>query len=78
MDIFTILWITILSLGLILEAVALFNKRQNDTLSENVWKWFNINPELSSRQKDFTRLRRVLLLAFMVWLTIHFVTGGWV
>ncbi|MDM4718429.1 hypothetical protein QTQ03_02035 [Micromonospora sp. WMMA1363] len=70
---FTALWIGWLAAFAIVEGIALFNKQPDDTLSEHVWKWFAVG---SSQPTGWTRLRRFALLAFMAWLTLHFLTGG--
>lgn len=54
-----------------IEGPALVNRRLGDTLSEHVWKWFSI------KEKSFQwRLRRFTLLAFLAWVSGHFLTGG--
>lgn len=73
MDIFTILWLVWLLFFAIVEGVALVNKVQGDTLSEHVWKWFDIN---GKHPVGWDRLRKFTLIAFMAWLTLHFLTGG--
>ena len=55
----------------ILEGIALLNRTPGDTLSENVWRTL-----LPARGQKYWRLRRFVLLAFMAWLTLHFLTGG--
>ncbi|BCJ41656.1 hypothetical protein GCM10010168_53460 [Actinoplanes ianthinogenes] len=78
---FTIGWLLWLAYFLVLEGVALFNSRPGDTLSEHVWTWFGTQRrkpgEPERPRSGWTQLRRVLLLAFMAWLSIHFLTGGW-
>lgn len=70
MSLFTIGWI-VWALGFaVLEGVALVNKRKGDTLSEHVWKYFDVDT------KRWTFLRFVLT-AGMVWLTGHFVFRLW-
>lgn len=52
---------------------------QRDTLSEHVWVWFGVNRGGTGVYRHATawaRVRRVILGAFMLWLTIHFLTGG--
>lgn len=66
-------WLVALGLLLALEVVALVNRQPGDTLSEHVWRWFSVGD-----RAPFWRLRRVVLLAFMAWLTVHFMTGGFV
>jgi hypothetical protein len=77
---FTILWVLWLAAFVVVEGVALFNKEEGDTLSEHVWKWFGIG-EVGKPRPEITgwvRARRFGLLAFMAWLTVHFVTGGFI
>lgn len=72
MDPYTIGWI-VLGLGVLgLELSAIFNKRKGDTLSEHVWKY-----ALGNDGTRLAKLRRLGVLSFMVWLTVHFVTRGW-
>jgi hypothetical protein len=54
-----------------IEGQALANKRQGDTLSETVWRWFSIR-----HKGRWWRTRRLALLSFLAWLVAHFVTGG--
>lgn len=67
---------------LIVEGVALFNSKPGDTLSEHVWMLFGTQRRKPGEpvrpRSGWTQLRRVVLLAFMVWLAAHFLTGGWV
>lgn len=72
MSVWTVLWILWLLAFLVIEGAALANKRCGDTLSEHVWAWFSV------KGKGWGwRIRRVLLLGFMGWLLVHFMTGGW-
>jgi hypothetical protein len=71
----TWLWIGWLLAFAVIEGYALVSKREGDTLSEHVWAWFAIGGE----HREVTasvRLRRFILLAFMAWLSLHFITGG--
>ena len=65
----------------LVEGMALFNSTPGDTLSEHCWAWFGTRRrrpgEPERRRSGWTQLRRVILLSFMVWLTVHFLTGGW-
>jgi hypothetical protein len=74
-------WLVWIAYFLVVEGFALFNSRPGDTLSEHVWAWFGTGrrrPGEPERQRSgWTQLRRVLLLAFLAWLSIHFLTGGW-
>jgi hypothetical protein len=56
-----IAWVGWLVLFLVFEVYAAFSKEDDDTLSENVWIWFDRTWE------------RVVLGAFMLSLTSHFV-----
>ncbi len=76
MDIFTHAWLIWLAFFALVEGIALANKKQGDTLSEHVWRWFAV---LRKGQPDgWTRFRRFALLSFVTWLAAHFITGGWV
>lgn len=71
----TALWLGWLAIFLMLEGYALASPKTGDTLSEHVWEWFAIGNE----RRPITagvRLRRFALLAFMAWLSLHFITGG--
>jgi hypothetical protein len=57
----------------VVEGAALINKKPGDTLSEHVWSWFGIRGKPAGY-----KARRFALLAFMAWLTTHFLTGGYV
>ncbi|WP_431728254.1 hypothetical protein [Verrucosispora sp. TAA-831] len=65
----------------VVEGLALANSRKGDTLSEHVWAWFGTQRrqpgEPERPRSGWTQARRVLLLAFMAWLSVHFLTGGW-
>ncbi|RLK22621.1 hypothetical protein DER29_0458 [Micromonospora sp. M71_S20] len=58
----------------VVELRALFNSREGDTLSEHVWQWFAVGG--GRPVTGWVRLRRVVLLGFVVWLGVHFVGGG--
>lgn len=60
---------------LVVEGLALANSRAGDTLSEHVWAWLGIGE--GRRRSGWTQARRALLVAFLAWLTLHFLTGGW-
>jgi len=70
---YTVAWLAWLGAFLVTEGMALFNKRSGDTLSEHVWAWFAVKDRSN---KGTVRARRFALLAFMAWLTAHFLTGG--
>lgn len=66
-------WLALLIAMGVLELAALLNKRPDDTLSEHVWKWFAIKDK---RRTGWPQARRLLLLASLAWLAVHFLTGG--
>lgn len=67
---------------LIVEGAALYRSYPGGTLSAHIWLWFGTRRrkpgEPVRTPSAWTRLRRIALIAFMVWLTAHFITGGWV
>ncbi|WJN62782.1 hypothetical protein [Streptomyces phage phiScoe2] len=67
-------WLAWIAAFLVIEGKALFNKTEGDTLSEHVWKWFGTSK--LEKPSGWVRLRRFTLLAFMAWLSVHFLTGG--
>lgn len=68
-------WIAWLGAFAAIEGKALFNKEKGDTLSEHVWRWFSTQ-KVDNDPTGWVRLRRFTLLAFMAWLSVHFLTGG--
>ena len=80
MDLFTVAWLLWIGAFAVVEGVALFNRREGDTLSEHVWAWFGVglNGKPRPRVTGWVRLRRFTLLAFMAWLSVHFLTGGFI
>lgn len=76
MDFFDWYWPIWLIIGFgVPEAVALFREERGDTLSEKVWAWFGT---ARSPKGPLVKTRRVILISILVWLIIHWVTGGWV
>jgi len=59
----------------VVEGMALFNSTPGDTLSEHVWAFLGYSGGVKY-PTGWTRLRRFLVLAFMAWLSVHFLTGG--
>ena len=72
--VWTVLWLLWIAAFFAIEVPALRNKTPGDTLSEHVWKWFAVK---DANRKGLTRLRRWGLLAFLAWLSFHFLSGGW-
>ena len=68
----TVAWLLWIGMFFAIEAPAILNKQKGDTLSEHVWKWFAIK-----NKGNGYRSRRLVLVTFLVWVSIHFVTGGW-
>jgi len=58
----------------VFEAIALIKPQRGDTLSETVWGLFNSTGPVNPADWPF---KRYILLAFMIWLTFHFVWGIW-
>lgn len=59
----------------VVEGMALANSKPGDTLSEHVWQFLGYS-EGVRQPTGWTRLRRFMVLAFMAWLSVHFLTGG--
>ena len=81
MDNWTIAWLVWIGGFVVIEGLALANKKEGDTLSEHVWKWFATSKAAQAKEgveqpKGTVRVRRFVLLAGMCWLTYHFMTGG--
>lgn len=75
--IYTVLWLAWLVWFLIEEGIALARGGPGATLSAHVWRWFGTDRNERHPQSGWTRIRRVALAGFMLWLAIHFMTGGW-
>lgn len=81
MSAWTWAWIGWGAYFLVVEGAALYRSQPGDTLSEHVWMLANTTrgPGPTGRQPSgWTRLRRFTLLAFVAWISAHFLTGGWV
>lgn len=70
MTVWTWLWVIWLALFLVIEGFAIFNKAPDDTLSEHMWKWFQIR----NKPRQWT-WRRIVLALFLVWLLFHMTVG---
>lgn len=66
-------WLTWVAAFFVIEGSALARHRPQDTLSDHVWVWFDI-PQHAAPTRE-TRARRLTLLAFVAWLTAHFLSG---
>lgn len=69
---YTLAWGAWIAAFAVIEAKALRDNRQNDTLSEHVWQWFAIR----DKHAPYGQLRRAILAMGMAWLAGHFLTGG--
>jgi hypothetical protein len=79
-DPWTIGWLIWIAIFLVWEGIALFNSKPGDTLSEHVWIWFGTQRRdgVYRKKTGWVQFRRFVLAAFMFWLGLHFLTGGWV
>ena len=70
----TAVWAGWIAGFIVLETVALRDKRPQDTLSEFFWRTFRVRDR---RPTALTWAGRLFLLAFGIWLTGHFAFGWW-
>lgn len=68
---YTIAWLLWGAMFVAIEWPAIANKRKGGTLSEHVWRWGSVKDK-----GKWWRIRRLVLIVFLVWLTLHFLTGG--
>lgn len=88
-----IIWGAVTLIGFFaIEIPALLNDRDTrtvmDTLSQHMWLVLRVGPYGKNYDADkdgipepipgYTKIMRLLLLMFFVWLSLHFFTGGWV
>lgn len=73
MDGFTVAWVFWIAMFAVIEGAAIVRKERGDTLSEHVWRWFSV----ADKPRGY-KMRRFVLLVFLVWLIVHLLTGGWV
>lgn len=62
------IWLCIGVLVVAVELIAIVRKGEGDTLSENVWKL--------QRRGSWGKFVRWMIAAFLLWLIIHFASGG--
>lgn len=72
MNAWALAWAGWLLAFLVLEGVALLNKRDGDTLSEQFWRAFRVHDKRPTKP---VIAGRVLLGLFGLWLTIHMTFG---
>jgi hypothetical protein len=68
---YTIAWIFWIVYFVIVEGEAIIKHDPDGTLSNHIWDWFSMKG-----YGPWWKARRFLLLAFMAWLSAHFLTGG--
>lgn len=74
MDVWMVLWIGWLAQFLVIEGLALtLGKDKQATLSDHMWAFIGRGRVLDRH----VRFRRIVFLAFSVWLVVHTFTG-WV
>lgn len=56
------------------EGIALGTGHPEGTLSDTVWRWFDVVPGQTPRQWT---ILHVIMMAFMTWLWFHFVFRAW-
>lgn len=71
--VWTWLWYGWIAAFFVIEGTALARNRPQDTLSDHVWAWAGI-PRHRAPSRS-VRARRIGLLAFLAWLSTHFLTG---
>lgn len=71
---YSIAWVIWILFFVVVEALAIIDKKKGDTLSEHFWKKFGIVDAEKKRNKKGLRL---VGAAFLMWLVIHLLTGGW-
>jgi hypothetical protein len=67
----TLAWMIWLGMFVAIEGAALKDKKPGDTLTEHVRKWFAIGDK-----PDGWKARRGALIAFLIWLPLHFFNIG--
>lgn len=75
--VFTWLWVGWLVYFGVVEALAIarsYNGQKGDTLSEHVWLWFGTSKD--THANTWAYVRRFVLIAFIAWLSVHFIGGG--
>lgn len=69
---YTAAWLLWLASFFAIEGAALLTKSDGtQTLSEHVWSWASIK-----HKGNGWRVRRLVLVAFLAWQALHFLTGG--
>lgn len=71
---FTVIWILLGVVGGVTELIALFNRKDGDTLSEHFWKVARVD---DPRPTPMAWTIRGLIALVMLWLAGHFSMGWW-
>jgi hypothetical protein len=71
--VFTAIWIALGVVGGVTELVALLNRRDKDTLSEQFWRVTQPAAHVTVR----VWLLRAIVITVMLWLAGHFGLGWW-
>lgn len=77
---YTIAWIAWIVAFLVIEGTGIVRKDPGATLTEHVRDWFAVRDKQGRTPKltALVRVRRIALLGFMAWLSVHFLTGGFI
>jgi hypothetical protein len=70
---YTVAWLAWLGFFGVVEGKALANRRDGDTFSEHVWRWFRVH---DARPTPLIVVLRAVLALFLLWLLLH-LTFGW-
>lgn len=88
MNPFSWLWVGWIAYFAAVEGVALYQSGKairagaddpRDTFSEHMWVWFGVNHKGTGVDRQagaWARIRRIVLGAGLLWLSIHFLAGG--
>jgi len=71
---YTVVWIALAVVGGVTELVALYNKRENDTLSEHFWRIARVG---DTRPTALVWVIRAAIALVMIWLAGHLSLGWW-
>lgn len=69
----TIGWLAWIGWFAVEEGLALWRGGTSATLSGHVWRWFATAPDSKG---PLVSARRLILMAGLLWLAVHFLTGG--
>jgi hypothetical protein len=78
LDPYTLAWILWVAAFFAIEIPAIRNRREGDTLTEHLRKWFAVQSGSGPGTGRWWRLRRLALLAALAWLVVHLLRPDWV